>query len=191
MTLAGESRTQRGEHRTGTGGHPTVNPGLPLILSDILSPFFGPRRDFSPAFMRSGNHWTIPPLQNRLTVRSIKIETLWWDFWRSPSDFELICAEPTPNPNSSPIHAYIRLKATFEAVLVLKNEVCIPLCLLVFVWPGLGPGIAECENVTQAMCWPVRRQLVRGVLCGRPWIPIHHKWAHRGNLCPIVQLMPR
>ena len=98
MTLAGKSRTQRGEHRTGTGGHPTVNPGLPLILSDILSPFFGPRRDFSPAFMRSGNHWTIPPLQNRLTVRSIKIETLWWDFWRSPSDFELICAEPIPKP---------------------------------------------------------------------------------------------
>ena len=100
----------------------------------------------------------------------------------------------SPDPNSSPIpaiYAHISFRATFEAVLVLKNEVCIPLCLLVFVWPGLGPGIAECENVTQAMCWPVRRQLVRGVLCGRPWIPIHHKWAHRGNLCPIVQLMPR
>ena len=193
MTLAGK-RTQRGEHRTGTGGHPTVNPGLPLILSDILSPFFGPRRDFSPAFMRSGNHWTIPPLQNRLTVRSIKIETLCcmvgllkesqW-FWG-----DMCRAYPQTQTLLLSIHAYVRLKATFKAVLVLKNEVCIPLCLLVFVWPGLGPGIAECENVTRAMC-PVRRQLVSGVLCGRPWIPIHHKWTHRGNLCPIVQLMPR
>lgn len=129
MTLAGK-RTQRGEHRTGTGGHPTVNPGLPLILSDILSPFFGPRRDFSPAFMRSGNHWTIPPLQNRLTVRSIKIETLWWDFWRSLSDFEVICAEPIPKPKhfSYPyMHTYVwkqhlrqysysRMKSAFHSV---------------------------------------------------------------------------
>ena len=103
MTLAGRTQSK------GTGGHPTVNPGLPLILSDILSPFFGPRRDFSPAFMRSGNHWTIPPSQSGLTVRSIKIETLWWDFWRSLSDFEVICAEPTPKPQTSPTHVLIHI----------------------------------------------------------------------------------
>ena len=41
-----ESNTERTEREGGTGGHPTVNPGLPLILSGILSPFFGPRQDF-------------------------------------------------------------------------------------------------------------------------------------------------
>ena len=118
MTLAGKSRTQR-EHRARglTGDHPTVNPGLPLILSDILSPFFGPRRDFSPAFMRSGNHWTIPPSQSWLTVRSIKIETLWWDFCRSLSDFEVICVESSLSRQTRKLLIHI---STFESNICLR-----------------------------------------------------------------------
>ena len=141
MTLAGRTQSK------GTGGHPTVNPGLPLILSDILSPFFGPRRDFSPAFMRSGNHWTIPPSRSWLTVRSIKIETLWWDFWRSLSDFEVICAEP--KPQTSPLH--VHLKATFAwgstrtQEWSLHSSQVAGICVA-WAGPGIASRMSECHQ---------------------------------------------